>query len=177
MYANGLRGLVQLTSASIELFRKMAEVSLLPQVPSPCSSCVLILCSVYTLIFLPLITRLQRLMYWDRPRNSTGIFVQYSTCYAPHLTCLSHFVGCRLTVLVSSELDALASVHAEVLTDLVCLQHIFISCVFYEYETVFRVWRMLIPPLLLSIWRCVCMCRCVFACCVVCGGKPWGFPY
>ena len=32
VYTNGLRGLVQLTSASIELFRKMAEVSLLPQV-------------------------------------------------------------------------------------------------------------------------------------------------
>ena len=32
VYTNGLRGLVELTSVSIELFRKMAEVSLLPQV-------------------------------------------------------------------------------------------------------------------------------------------------
>ena len=32
VYENGLRGLVELTSVSIELFRKMAEISLLPQV-------------------------------------------------------------------------------------------------------------------------------------------------
>ena len=32
MYESGLRSLVELTSVSIELFRKMAEVSLLPDV-------------------------------------------------------------------------------------------------------------------------------------------------
>lgn len=32
VYENGLRGLVEMTSVSIELFRKMAEISLLPQV-------------------------------------------------------------------------------------------------------------------------------------------------
>ena len=32
VYENGLRSLAELTSASIELFRKMAEVSLVPQV-------------------------------------------------------------------------------------------------------------------------------------------------
>jgi hypothetical protein len=69
VYTNGLRGLVQLTSASIELFRKMAEVSLLPQATKA---------------------------------DTIGQAKRFN----------------RLTVLVSSELDALASVHAEVLTDL-----------------------------------------------------------
>lgn len=32
LYEHGLRSLAELTSASIELFRKMAEVSLLPDV-------------------------------------------------------------------------------------------------------------------------------------------------
>ena len=36
VYGNGLRGLVELTSVSIELFRKMAEISLLPQVRVHC---------------------------------------------------------------------------------------------------------------------------------------------
>ncbi|CAI7991885.1 Protein FAM114A2 [Geodia barretti] len=69
VYTNGLRGLVQLTSASIEVFRKIAEVSLLPQATKA---------------------------------DTIGQAKRFN----------------RLTVLVSGELDALASVHAEVLTDL-----------------------------------------------------------
>lgn len=69
LYENGLRSLAEMTSTAIELFRKMAEISLLPDVPQ------------------------------SEPLSQAQKFN-------------------RLTVLVSNELDALASVHSEAIAQL-----------------------------------------------------------
>ena len=62
LYENGLRSLAELTSTSIELFRKMAEISLLPDV----SKIFPVSINHDSLMY-----RSQRVALYSRPRSST----------------------------------------------------------------------------------------------------------